>query len=196
MLVSFAVLSSAHTPRHPIGANIIPPSGGRSLTGGRDAYGQGNVNKSGVELFASETISSPGLVFPCPGVAGGHRHSNSRGGILHARLFFRLIGLTPCTSAAVTELKQKSSISSRAPGTHTLYIPRSSSYTLGHMAGSILQEAVRRKIQRERKRKRIGVSKFTISVMSRVRKRRVVSIGTWNTRQLGATHSKFDQYLT
>ena len=44
------------------------------------------------------------------------------------------------------------------------------------MAGSTLQEALRRKIQRERKRKRIGVSKFTMSVMSRMRKRRV---GTW-----------------
>ena len=55
------------------------------------------------------------------------------------------------------------------------------------MAGSILTEAVRRKIQRERKRKCIGMGKFTHSYLTRVRKRRVVAIGSWN--------SKFDQYL-
>ena len=63
------------------------------------------------------------------------------------------------------------------------------------MAGSILTEAVRRKMQRERKRKRIGMGKFTHSYLTRMRKRRVVAIGAWNTRQLGAANSKFDQYL-
>ena len=63
------------------------------------------------------------------------------------------------------------------------------------MAGSILTEAVRRKIQRERKRKCIGMGKFTHSYLTRMRKRCVVAIGAWNTRQLGAANSKFDQYL-
>ena len=63
------------------------------------------------------------------------------------------------------------------------------------MAGSILTEAIRRKIQRERKRKHIGMGKFTHSYLTRMRKRRVVAVGTWNTRPLGAANSKFDQYL-
>ena len=63
------------------------------------------------------------------------------------------------------------------------------------MPRSVLNVAVHRKIQRERKRKRIGMGLFAQNVAGRYRKNRVVAIGTWNTRQIGAQRSKFDQYL-
>lgn len=63
------------------------------------------------------------------------------------------------------------------------------------MPRSILLANVSRHLQQIRKRKRIADSKWTQRFRRKRTQKRKVTIGTWNTRQLGATHSYFDQEL-
>ena len=63
------------------------------------------------------------------------------------------------------------------------------------MPRSILLANVSRHLKQILKRKRIAESKWTQRFRRKRTQKRKVTIGTWNTRQLGATHSYFDQEL-
>ena len=74
--------------------------------------------------------------------------------------------------------------------------PRDTVHTdLQRMDKSILEETGREKAKRERQRKRIAWGRFATFSFTRLKRRRLVRIGAWNTRQLGATQGRHDPHL-
>ena len=54
-------------------------------------------------------------------------------------------------------------------------------------ARSVLRRVSRMKLKQEQKRKRISQGKWVRRAQSKRQSKRLVILGTWNTRQLGAT---------
>ena len=60
---------------------------------------------------------------------------------------------------------------------------------------SILEEAGREKLRREGKRKHIAWGRFGTLSITKMKRRRLIRIGTWNTRQPVATQGRHDAHL-
>ena len=105
---------------HSRGANVIPLRG-RSLRRGRGAFGSDDISQVRRWAFCPfGGIWSSCLVSSYPGMAGGRRHPNYRGGCVYDQLFFRLLELSVATSTADTGLKTKGTLVCIHACSHTI----------------------------------------------------------------------------